>query len=213
MVAADSGYASIADLAGVSVCVAAGTTSEGNLATEFESQGIAPGEILSLESIEDIQAAFTEGRCEAWSSDGSQLAGIRSNWPDGPEALTVFEDVFSKEPLTPAVADGDTQWAQAVEWAIYATITAEEFGITSANVDDMLAGDDAQIVQFLGGPNADGVTLDTGLGLPADFAYQIVSQVGNYGEIFDNNLTQLGLERGINALWTEGGLQYAPPYR
>lgn len=213
MVAADSGYASIADLEGVAVCVAAGTTSEGNLATEFESQGIAPGEILSLESIEDIQAAFTEGRCEAWSSDGSQLAGIRSNWPEGPEALTILEDVFSKEPLTPAVADGDTPWAQAVEWAIYATIQAEEFGITSANVDDMLAGDDAQIVQFLGGANADGVVLDTGLGLPADFAYQVVSQVGNYGEIFDNNLTQLGLERGINALWTDGGLQYAPPYR
>lgn len=213
MVATDAGFAGPEDLDGVAVCVAAGTTSEGNLATYLTGLGVTPSEILSLESIEDIQAAFTEGRCEAWSSDGSQLAGVRSTWPDGPEALTVFPDVFSKEPLAPAVADGDTTWAQAVDWAVYATIQAEEFGITSENVDAMLAGDDPQIVQFLGGENADGVSLDTGLGLPADFAYQVVSQVGNYAEIFEANLTQLGLERGINALWTDGGLQYAPPYR
>jgi general L-amino acid transport system substrate-binding protein len=100
-----------------------------------------------------------------------------------------------------------------VNWAILATIQAEEFGITSANVDQMAAGNDARIVQFLGGENADGETLDPGLGIPVDFAHQVVAQVGNYGEIFDNNLSTLQLERGLNALWTDGGLQYSPPYR
>ncbi|MDQ3470685.1 MAG: amino acid ABC transporter substrate-binding protein, partial [Actinomycetota bacterium] len=213
MVAADSGFASIDDLGGAAICVAAGTTTEGNVVTEFTARGLDAPNVLSFESVDLIQEAFLADRCDGWSSDGSQLAGIRSNWPDGPEALTIFEDVFSKEPLSPAVADGDTQWAQAVHWSILATIQAEEFGIASDNVDDMLAGENASIAQFLGGESEDGTTLDTGLGLSPDFAYNIVSQVGNYGEIFENNLGQLELERGLNALWSDGGLQYAPPYR
>ncbi len=126
----------------------------------------------------------------------------------------IFEDVFSREPLTPAVIDGDTRWAQAVEWAIFATIQAEELGITSDSAEADAAGDDAAKVQFLGGANADGAVLDPGLGLPTDFALAIVSQVGNYAEIFENNLPAIGIEeRGLNALWSDGGLQYAPPYR
>jgi general L-amino acid transport system substrate-binding protein len=212
MVAADSGFTSIDDMDAAVVCVAAGTTTEGNVATEFARRGLT-ADVQSFESVDLIQEAFLAGRCDGWSSDGSQLAGIRSNYPDGPEALVIFEDVFSKEPLAPAVADGDTAWAQAVNWSILATIQAEELGITSADADAALAGDDAAAVLFLGGESEDGTVLDPGLGLSPDFAYQIVSQVGNYGEIFEEHIAPLGLERGVNALWIDGGLQYAPPYR
>ncbi len=124
----------------------------------------------------------------------------------------IFEDVFSKEPLAPAVADGDSAWAQAVDWAILATIQAEEFGIDSTNVDEFLTSEDPNILRFLG-VEVDGAVTDPGLGLPPDFAYQVVSQVGNYGEIFEEHLAPLGLERGLNNLWTNGGILYAPPYR
>jgi general L-amino acid transport system substrate-binding protein len=124
----------------------------------------------------------------------------------------IFEDVFSKEPLAPAVADGDSAWAQAVEWAIFATIQAEEFGIDSTNVDEFLTSEDPNILRFLG-VEVDGAVTDPGLGLPTDFAYQVVKQVGNYGEIFEEHLTPLGLERGLNNLWSNGGILYAPPYR
>jgi general L-amino acid transport system substrate-binding protein len=213
MVAADSGFATLDDMDGTVVCVAAGTTTEGNVATEFARRGLTV-EVQSFEGVELIQEAFQAGRCDGWSSDTSQLTGLRSNYPDGPEALTILDEVFSKEPLTPGVADGDTRWAQAVEWAIYATIQAEELGIDSTNAEEMATtSDDLNIQRFLAGVNEDGTTLDTGLGLPTDFNLQVVSQVGNYGEIFETNLAPLGLERGVNALWTDGGLQYAPPFR
>jgi general L-amino acid transport system substrate-binding protein len=112
------------------------------------------------------------------------------------------------------VIDGDSRWADAVNWAIFATIQAEEFGVTSENAADMAAGDDPTIAAFLGAPNEDGTTFDAGLGLAPDFALTVVSQVGNYGEIFEANLPAIGVEeRGLNALWSDGGLQYAPPYR
>lgn len=213
MVAADSGIASLEDLAGGVVCVAGGTTTEGNVATEFTRLGLDVPEVLSFDSVDLLQQAFQEGRCDGWSSDRSQLTGLRSNYPDGADALVILEGTFSKEPLAPAVADGDTDWAQAVNWAVLATIQAEEFGITSENVDEIRdTTDDPRIQQFLG-VEVEGATLDPGLGLPTDFAYQVVSQVGNYGEIYDRNITPLGLERGLNSLWTEGGLLYAPPYR
>lgn len=213
MVSADSGLTSIDDMDGAIVCVAGGTTTEGNVATEFERRGLAV-DVQSFDDVDLLQEAFQAGSCDGWSSDGSQLAALRANYPDGPDSLVIFEDVFSKEPLAPAVIDGDTRWAQAVEWSIFATIQAEEFGVTSETAEADLASDNPAIVQFLGGQNAEGTTLDAGLGLPADFAYQIVSQVGNYGEIFEANLPAIGIEeRGLNALWTDGGLQYAPPYR
>ncbi len=213
MVAADSGFESLDDLAGQVVCVAGGTTTEGNVATEFTRRGLEVPEVLPFDSPDLIQAAFQEGRCDGWSSDLSQLTGLRSAYPDGPEALVIFPDAFSKEPLAPAVRDGDTQWAQVVNWAVMSTIQAEEYGLTSGNVDQMLAETtDPGIRQFLGEAGED-AELDPGLGLPTDFAYQVVSQVGSYGEIYDEHITPLGLERGLNSLWTEGGLLYAMPYR
>jgi general L-amino acid transport system substrate-binding protein len=216
MVASNSGFSSIEDMDGVIVCVAKGTTTEGNAAAEAARLGL-DWEVRPFDDTDLIQEAFLAGQCDGWSSDTSQLVGLRSVYPDGADALTILPEVFSKEPLGPAVLDGDTAWAQAVNWAVLATIQAEEWGITSSNVDDFLTSDDANIVKFLGGEFDDGegnlTTLDPGLGLPTDFAYQVISQVGNYGEIFDANLTPLGLSRGPNALWFDGGLMYAPPYR
>ncbi len=204
-------FAGIDDMDGTTVCVAAGTTTEGNVAAEFDRRGLTV-EVLSFEDTDLIQEAFIGGRCDGWSSDVSQLTGLRSAYPDGPDALTIFADVFSKEPLGPAVRDGDSQWAAVVNWAVLSTIQAEEFGIDSSNVDSFTSSEDLNIQRFLG-LEADGAVTDPGLGLPTDFAYQVVSQVGNYGEIFEAHLSPLGLERGLNSLWTDGGLLYSPPYR
>lgn len=204
-------YSNLSDMDGTVICVSAGTTTEGNVATEFERLGMGV-EVLSFEGPDLIQEAFINDRCDGWSADSSALSGFRANFPDGPDAVTILPQVFSKEPLGPAVADGDSQWAQAVEWAVFATIQAEEFGITQANVDSFLTSENPNIQKFLG-VEVDGASLDPGLGLPTDFAYQVISQVGNYGEIFERHLAPLGLSRGVNALWTDGGLLYAPPYK
>lgn len=218
MVYADSGITSIDDMADLAVCVLSGTTTELNLAARFGSTPYTP---LTFDANDQLQAAFVAGQCDGWTSDKSQLAGVRSNFPDsegGPEALVILDETFSKEPLGPVVADGDTQWAQVINWVVLATITGEEWDLTSANVASY-DGDDAGIRRFLGLEieTDDGTTtFDPGLGLPTDFATQVISQVGNYGEIFDRNVgpnTALGLPRGVNALWTDGGLLYSPPYR
>lgn len=211
MVAADSPYQSVADMDGVNVCVATGTTTEGNAAAEAERLGL-DWRVVPYTNTDLIQEAFQAGSCDGWSSDVSQLVALRSAYPDGPDSLRILAEVFSKEPLGPAVRDGDTRWAQVVDWAIIATIQAEEFGITSANVDSFLNSDDAAIRRFLG-VEIDGAVFDAGLGLPTDFGYQVVKQVGNYAEIFARHLAPLGLERGLNELWFNGGLLYAPPHR
>jgi general L-amino acid transport system substrate-binding protein len=223
MVRADSGYASIEDLDGTTICVLSGTTTELNLATAAAQAGI-DYEPLTFTESDQIQDAFVAGQCQAWTSDKSQLAGVRSAFPDsegGPEALTIFEEAFSKEPLGPVVLDGDDEWADAVNWAVIATIQAEEFGVASDNVDEMRGSDNLDILRFLGEPipgddDEEAAPFDPGLGLDPDFAANVVSLVGNYGEIYEANVgpdTPLGLERGPNAQWTEGGLLYAPPYR
>jgi general L-amino acid transport system substrate-binding protein len=217
MVKADSGFSSIEDMDNTTICLVEGTTTQLNLTGEFERQGITLTEGLSFADTDLVQEAFIADRCDGWTSDATQLLALRSTYPEsegGPDALTIFDDVFSKEPLGPAVRDGDTGWYDAVNWAIFATIQAEEFGITSANVDDFLDSDNPDIRRFLGQAEEEGgAEPDPGLGLPADFAFQVISQVGNYAEIFEEHLTPLGLERGINALWTDGGILYAPPYR
>ena len=223
MVSADSGVESLADLEGETICVLSGTTTELNLETVFQADGIEY-EPLAFEETDPLQEAFIQDRCGAWTSDKSQLAGIRSNWPEeqgGPEALTILDETMSKEPLGPVVRDGDDDWADAVNWAIYATVGAEELGVESGNVQEMLESTDPEILRLLGQPapaelGGTPEPFDAGLGLPADFAVQVIEQVGNYGEIYDRNVgadSPLALERGLNALWIDGGLQYAPPYR
>lgn len=216
MVAADSGYGAIEDMDGATICVVSGTTTELNLATRFNSAGLTY-EPLSFEDVDLIQEAFIQGQCDGWTSDGSQLAGIRSAWPDaegGPDALTIFEERFSKEPLAPAVRGDDPQWLDVVSWIVWATIQAEELGLDSTNIADETGEDNEDVARFLGQPvGEDQAVFDPGLGLPPDFAVQVVSQVGNYGEIYERNIAPLEIERGLNALYTDGGLQYAPPYR
>ncbi|MEX2394352.1 MAG: amino acid ABC transporter substrate-binding protein [Actinomycetota bacterium] len=223
MVAADSAYRSLEDMDGATICLAAGTTTELNLASRFGALGI-DFEPLSFPDIDTVQNNFIEGRCDGWTSDKSQLAGVRSNWPGdegGSEGLRILDETMSKEPLGPLVRDGDTDWFDVVNWAVLATIQAEEFEITSANVDQIVEEtDDPDITRFLGRPveadEGEAAVFNPGLGLPEDFAYQVVKQVGNYEEIYNRNVgpeTALGLERGPNALWSQGGLHYAPPYR
>ena len=220
MVAADSGFTSIDEMTDTNICVLSGTTTELNLATRMAGIPYTP---LTFDDNEQLQAAFVAGQCDGWTSDKSQLSGVRSAWPadqGGPETLVILEETFSKEPLGPVVRDGDSQWAQVIDWVTISTIQAEEFGITSENVDTFGDTEDAAIRRFLGLEitDDDGNTsvFDAGLGLDPGFAAAVVAAVGNYAEIYDRNVgpaTALGLERGVNALWTDGGLLYPPPYR
>ncbi|HEY8200575.1 MAG TPA: amino acid ABC transporter substrate-binding protein [Actinomycetota bacterium] len=220
MVKASSKVRTLQDLQDSAVCVLAGTTNELNLASQFAARGIRY-EPRSFQTVDTLRQAFTQGRCDAWTSDKSQLAGLRSTWPadqGGPAALVILPDTLSKEPLAPAVRDGDARWAQAVDWAVLSTIQAEEFGLTKANVDQVRTSTtDPEVKRFLGLPlQQGGQPFDPKLGLPVDFAYKVVKQVGSYGEIYDRNVgpsTPLGLARGLNQLWSKGGLLYAPPYR
>jgi general L-amino acid transport system substrate-binding protein len=220
MVSSDSGFATIDDMTDTTICVLSGTTTELNLATRMAGIDYTPS---TFDENAQIQPAFIEGACDGWTSDKSQLAGVRSAWPEdegGPEALTILEETFSKEPLGPAVRDGDSQWAQIVDWIVIATIQAEEFGITQDNVGTFDDTENNDIRRLLGLEitDADGNTsvFDAGLGLSPDFAVKVIEAVGNYGEIYERNVgvnTPLGLERGVNALWTDGGLLYPPPHR
>ena len=220
MVRTDSGVTEIDQLANRIICLTAGTTTELNLATRMTGIPHTP---QTFEDNQQLQDAFVAGQCDAWTSDTSQLAGIRSNFPEGPEALTILDEVFSKEPLGPVVRDGDSDWFDAVQWAVFATIQAEEFGISSENIAEFLESENPDILRFLGQPvsaeeGAAPAPFDPELDLDPAFARNVVEQVGNYGEIYERNVgadTPLGLTRDdtANALHTEGGLHYAPPYR
>jgi general L-amino acid transport system substrate-binding protein len=218
MVNTNSGINSIADMNNTTVCVQAGTTTELNLESVFSARGLNYT-ALTFEENAQLQEAYFQGRCDGWTSDLSQLAAFRGNWPaerGGPASVKILADVISKEPLGPLTRDGDSKWFDVVNWTVIATIQAEEFGISSANVDAIRAATDPaanpEIGRFLG--LVDG--FDPGLGLSPDWAYNIVFQVGNYGQIYERNVgpsTPLGLPRGVNNLWTDGGLLYAPPFR
>jgi general L-amino acid transport system substrate-binding protein len=223
MVRADSGFRSVDDMNGTTICVLAGTTTELNLATRMGASNL-DYEPLTFDDADAIQEAFIAGQCDGWTSDLSQLAGVRSAFPDaegGPEALTIFDEAFSKEPLGPVVRDGDDDWADAVNWAVISTILAEEFGITQDNLEQQLESDNADVLRLLGQPveaeeGAEPAPFDPGLDLEPDFAVDVIEQVGNYGEIYDRTVgadSPLRLERGLNAQWQDGGLLYAPPYR
>ncbi|MBN1679095.1 MAG: amino acid ABC transporter substrate-binding protein [Anaerolineae bacterium] len=215
MVRADLGVTMIEELDGASICSLTGTTTELNITEAMESRGLSY-ELVPFEQSSETIAAFEEGRCDVLTSDQSQLAGLRSS-ADDPGSITVLAEVISKEPLGPAYLQGDSVWADVVNWTVYATFTAEEFGITQANIDEALASEDIRVLRFLGqGEEASG----SYIGLDNDFAVNVIRAVGNYGEIYERNVgidTPLGLDRmaglGLNTLWTDGGLLYAPAWR
>ncbi len=217
MVRAEDNITSIEDLADTAICVLTGTTTELNLATRM---GDIPYTPQTFEDNETLQAAFIAGTCDGWTSDKSQLAGVRSAFPEaegGPEALVILDETFSKEPLGPVVRDGDSQWAQIVNWVVIATIIAEELDIDSTNVGSFADTDNAEIRRFLGLEieDSDGnlTVFDPGLGIDPGWPAAVIGAVGNYAEIYERNITPLGVPRGINELYANGGLLYAPPYR
>ena len=198
-------------LNGATVCVQAGTTSEKNVADFFLANGMKYKSVV-FDTAEAIQSAFFAGRCQVYTTDMSDLAGARTQTAK-PDDYAILPDVISKEPLGPAVRRGDDDWFQIVRWSLFALIEAEEAKLTQANVDKMKAESKDPGVQRLLG-----VTEDTGklLGLDKEWAYRIVKQVGTYGESFERNMgpkSPLGLPRGVNKLWNQGGLMYAPPVR
>ena len=207
----DLGVASAKDLGGASVCIQTGTTTELNLADYFHANDMKY-EAVTIETNDEARQNYLAGRCDVYTTDASGLAATRSTFTD-PENHVILPEIISKEPLGPATRHGDDQWSDIVTWVLNATITAEEKGVTMANVDEMKANSkDPEVLRLLGAEGNQGAEL----GLSADFAYNIIKAVGNYGEIFERNIgmnTPIGLARGLNALWTDGGLQYSPPFR
>lgn len=204
------GIKSAKELGGATVCVLPGTTTELNAADYFRKNHMTWNPVV-IENVAELTKAFFAGRCDVYTSDSSQLAAHRSTAPN-PADYVLLPEIISKEPLAPVVRHGDDVWYDIVNWTVMALIQAEEFGITSKNVDEMLKSTDPQIQRFLG------VTPGLGKALSLDekWAYNIIKQVGNYGEIFDRNVgpnTPLALERGLNAQWYEGGLMYSAPFR
>jgi len=210
MISKKLGVKSAKELDGATVCVLPGTTTEQNAADFFRSNKMKWNPVV-IEQTAELAKTFFAGRCDCLTSDASQLAGTRAIAPN-PADYIILPEVISKEPLAPAVRHGDDQWRDIVDFSVLAMINAEELGITSKNVDEMLKSTNPKIQRFLGVTEGNGKAL----GLDEKFAYNIIKQVGNYGEIFEKNVginTSLGLERGLNALWTEGGLMYSPPFK
>ncbi len=204
------GIKSATELGGATVCVLPGTTTEMNAADFFRKNNLDWKPVV-IEQTAELNKAFFAGRCDVLTSDASQLAAQRSVSPN-PDDYVLLPEIISKEPLAPVVRHGDDQWYDIVNWTVQALMQAEEFGITQGNVDDMLKSEDPAIQRFLG------VTPGMGkaLGLDEKWAYNAIKQVGNYAEIYERNVgpnTQLGLERGLNALWTDGGLMYPAAFR
>ncbi len=210
MVPKDLGVKSAKELDGASVCVLPGSTTELNLADYFKKNKLSYKPVV-IRNQAALQEAFYGGRCDCITSDSSQLAAMRVVSPN-PDKYEILPEIISKEPLAPAVRHGDDQWFDIVNWSVIVLINAEELGITSKNVDQMLKSEIPQIKRFLNVP--DGVAKS--LGLSPKFAYNIIKNVGNYGEVFERNVganTPLKLNRDNNALWTNGGLMYGPPIR
>jgi general L-amino acid transport system substrate-binding protein len=211
MVPAKLGVKSVKELSGAAICVPPGSTTEQNLADYFRVNNLTLKPV-NIDGLDQIQAAFFGGRCDGYTTDGSQLAGTRATKADKPDDYVILPEVISKEPLGPAVRHGDEEWLQIVRWTLYATMEAEERGITSKNVDDMLQSKDPAVQRLLGVTPGNGKNL----GLDERWAYNEIKQVGNYAEIFARNLgrdSPMKLDRGINALWTQGGLIYGMPLR
>jgi general L-amino acid transport system substrate-binding protein len=204
------GVKSAKELDGATVCVLPGTTTEQNAADFFRSNNMKWNPVV-IESTSELAKTFFAGRCDVLTSDASQLAGTRAVAPN-PKDYSILPEIISKEPLAPAVRHGDDKFRDIVDFAVLAMINAEELGITSENVDEKMKSKDPMVQRFLGVIEGNGKSL----GLDEKWAYNIIKQVGNYGEVFERNVgvnTTLGLERGLNALWTNGGLMYSPPFK
>jgi len=218
MVRSDSGITTLEDLAGATICVTSGTTTEGNLDDQFTARNIAYTP-LSFENDPEIQAAFIEGRCDGWTADKSNLAGQRAQYPEsagGSAALTILGETMSKEPLGPVTPDGDSQWNDVVQWVVFGMIQADEFGITSENVGSHVANPANRNIARLLGVGFDGnAPEDFGLGIPVDFMQKVLQQVGNFDEVYQRTLAPIGLlrEGSLNASWLNGGAIFAPPMR
>ncbi|MFL0691537.1 MAG: amino acid ABC transporter substrate-binding protein [Agrobacterium tumefaciens] len=213
MVTKGLNVSSALELSGAAVCVQSGTTTELNLADYFKANNLEYKPVV-FEKLEEVNAAYQAGRCDVYTTDQSGLYSLRLTLTN-PDDHVILPEIISKEPLGPAVRQGDDQWFDIVSWTHYALVQAEEFGITQANVDEIKSTTtNPDIKRFLGS-EAD-TKIGTDLGLTNDWAYNIIKGVGNYGEVFERNIgasTPLKIERGVNALWTNGGLQYAPPIR
>lgn len=204
------GVKSAKELNGASVCVLPGTTTEQNAADYFRANNMNMKPVVIEQNIE-LNKAFFAGRCDVLTSDASQLAGIRAVAPN-PDDYVLLQEIISKEPLAPVVRHGDDQWRNIADYCVLAMIAAEDMGITSKNVDEMMNSKDPNVQRFLGVTPGNGKAL----GLDEKWAYNIVKKVGNYGEVFERNVgeqTKLGIKRGYNAQWKNGGLMYSPPFK
>ncbi len=196
------------ELNGATVCVQPGTTTELNLTDYFRANNMNFTPVV-IEKLEEVVAAYFSGRCDVYTTDVSGLASTRATMASNANDHVILPEVISKEPLGPAVRHGDDRWADVVRWSFNAMLEAEELGIDSKNIDSMMNSSNPAIQRFVGKTGGFGQML----GIPENWAYNIIKQVGNYGESYERNIGPLGIERGINKLWKDGGLQYAQPIR
>jgi general L-amino acid transport system substrate-binding protein len=212
MVPRDSKVSHVAELNGTTICIEKGTNHDENLTDYMRVHGLTYQPLI-LDSLAEVQEAFFAGHCQAYTSDFSQLAAMRAGAPGGPERFAILPELIAKEPLSPVVRSGDEEWFTLVKWVLFALIAAEELGVTRDNVRTLVTTTAHPAIQrLLGGHNRVGQAL----GIRNDWVVRVVGSVGNYGEMFERHLGQqsaLRLERGLNRLWTQGGLMYAPPWQ
>lgn len=204
-------FTSVEDLNGARICVLSGTTTELNLAEDFARRGLTFTPVVLAESAETF-ANLSDGSCDALTSDKSQLAAGLSAMPNK-EDFVILPDTISKEPLGPVVRQNDSVWRDVIVWTLYAMLQAEELGINQANVDEFLDSDSVTVQRLLGTHAEEDIGAK--LGLSKDWAYNVIKTIGNYGDVYERNLTPIGITREgtLNALWTEGGLMYSPAFR
>jgi general L-amino acid transport system substrate-binding protein len=210
MVSKDLGVASALELDGATVCVQTGTTTELNLADFFKVNNLSY-QPVPVQTPAEADQQFLGGACDAYTTDASQLATQRGTY-ENPDNYVILPEIISKEPLGPVVRQGDDQWADIVRWTLNALVAAEEYGVTAANAEEMASSENPEIRRLLGGEG----DLGTMLGLDAEWAKRAIMANGNYGEIFAATIgegTPSNIARGLNALWTDGGLQFSPPFR
>ncbi|MBK8082999.1 MAG: amino acid ABC transporter substrate-binding protein [Devosia sp.] len=210
MVRKEDNIASTLDLSGAALCIESGTTTELNAADYFAANKMEFNTVVLVDE-EEVEKAYEDGRCDVYTTDSSALAAERSKFAN-PADHVILPEIISKEPLGPVVRQGDDGWFNVARWTYFALLEAEELGVTQANVDDMLASDNPAIKRLLGVEGDFG----TPIGLTKDWAYQIIKHIGNYAESYERHVgpaTAIGLARGLNALWRDGGIQYSPPIR